>query len=350
MCLGSNFYELIIYCVLKSRLDTAAVIVEAVILAHIVAGEAVALNHNGACGGNCHIPAYISDAGLNEGGFEAHLYCLFEVGYLEADERHTAYRMLGVVGDGLVAECGMSNLALGREEGIHTAAGDIVHVILAAADSDERIDEVGVALVAENSRNSYSVDGAAAETVHFLVLSNSFFGEEHFSLHKLVVNFLGISLAEGHLLNSQTTEGHRLLCKESILALCEFAEFLKTFLQIHKISAHKFTESAAESKLVLKNFVSLFLIKSSGHLDVVVHSHKGETLFLSYKGIAEGHIIKISHSVAEHGIHHIEEENYAISARLLVDKIEISEKALEAAGGNSAQKGLNFVHIHTLAV
>ena len=64
MCLGSNFYELIIYCVLKSRLDTATVVVEAVILAHIVTGKAVALYHNGTCGSNGYIPADIADARL----------------------------------------------------------------------------------------------------------------------------------------------------------------------------------------------------------------------------------------------------------------------------------------------
>ena len=181
------------------------------------------------------------------------------------------------------------------------------------------------------------------------MLGNCLFAEEHLCFHQLIVNILKIFVFESNLLNSQTAKGYRLLCKEGILSLTEFAEFFKALLQIHKISAHKFPEGAAENELVLKNLMSLFLIKSSGHLDVIVHCHKGEALVLFDEGVAEGHIVKISHTVAEHGIHHIEEKYYSVFARFLVDKIQIPEKALEAARGNSAQKGFDFVHTHTLA-
>ena len=130
-------------------------------LRHGVAGEAVALDKDGALFGHRHVPGDKAHLGHLLGGLEAHGLGLLKEGHLEAHDGRVRHGMLGVGVTLLVRAHGQQLSAFQVHARGHAALIDVVHD-LAVADAQEGIDDA-LLLVAQEGGDADGVDRGGAE-------------------------------------------------------------------------------------------------------------------------------------------------------------------------------------------
>ena len=178
------------------------------------------------------------------------------------------------------------------------------------------------------------------------MLDDGFFYKELLVIVQSFIKLIKIGIrCDLFLGNTLSTEFVYCLCKYRFLALAELTECLGiAFFKVYKLSSDIFGEILIKQRLVVKNREIGSVVELFRNKQVIVHIHKGATVFALYICKAENTVIKIAHRVSENAPYHIEEHHKAVFTRFLMDGVYMHEHSFEATRKKSAEEGFYLCH------